>query len=141
MQDIPTFNITSATTVPPIVKKYASYSQYDEVSSLQIRSIHPYWENKRDTSGFFKAPPPEEAWPGSVSTTIMPNASAALLDCMNPAKNGNILVTNLPGRTALGCRKHYWKYLVDETDKEKRTRLASVYERYGFKSLSTMVTR
>ena len=56
-------------------------------------------------------------------------------------KGWEYIGNRLPGRTATSCRQYFWKHLADKTDNEKRTRLASVYDRYGFKLLSTMVTR
>ena len=51
-------------------------------------------------------------------------------------KPWDYIAGKLPGRTVHGCRSHYLNI-----DKEKRNRLASLYERYGFKSLSTLLTR
>ena len=38
------------------------------------------------------------------------------------------------GRTAFSCRSHYFKNLNTKRDKDKQTRLETLYERYGFKS-------
>ena len=55
-------------------------------------------------------------------------------------KEWKYIADQLPGRTALACKRYYSRRLVNKTD-EMRARLPSVYQRCGFKSLSTMVTR
>ena len=56
-------------------------------------------------------------------------------------KPWDYVASKLPGRTVKSCISHYRNHVVDKIDKEKRNGLASLYERYGFKSLSTLLTR